>query len=266
MLKIFKNTVLNHSVYLYKPTRTTLNNTAKQLFTPQSQCPTKQRYGSCLVNADTAIITGGIENNSILNHTIVMSKDPFGNWKQGFNNLQRKANMLRPIAGHSQIYTSTNDLLIFGGITTTEKSNEYHLVKQVSCYSILNDSWLNLSRELIEARQEHSATYMQDKSVLISGGIDYDEFSVKKTCEIYNHLSGLCDSVAPLNIARAGHQSMLLPNGNVLVYGGFTKSHGTCFYLDEHAEEYIVEQDCWRELSIKIAAPPSTAVQYFYVV
>jgi uncharacterized repeat protein (TIGR03803 family) len=73
------------------------------------------------------------------------------------------------------------------------------------------------------ARWSHTATLLNDGTVLIAGGIIYNTngvFENTNACEIYNPQTGASTSTAPLQSYRDGHRATLLPDGQVLVSGG----------------------------------------------
>ena len=74
------------------------------------------------------------------------------------------------------------------------------------------------------AREDHTATLLQDGRVLVSGGqlqdSDPHEEIIHRSAEIFNPAANSWTEIAVMNVARSGHTASLLPDGRVLVTGG----------------------------------------------
>jgi hypothetical protein len=82
---------------------------------------------------------------------------------------------------------------------------------------------------LITARDYHTATLLPNGKVLIVGGSNWstpffpDAASrVFASAELYDPSTGAFAMAGNMTVARAGHTATLLPNGTVLITGGFT--------------------------------------------
>lgn len=78
--------------------------------------------------------------------------------------------------------------------------------------------------ELSTARYGHTATLLGTGKVLVAGGIvSSDAFGVQSTssAEIYDPEAKTWSATGSLNVARSEHTATLLPNGKVLVAGGY---------------------------------------------
>ena len=69
-------------------------------------------------------------------------------------------------------------------------------------------------------RVSHTATLLEDGTVLIAGG--FDRNANVTTTEIYDPASGTFSRIGDLLVARSGHTANKLTNGTVLIAGGFS--------------------------------------------
>jgi N-acetylneuraminic acid mutarotase len=75
------------------------------------------------------------------------------------------------------------------------------------------------------AREQHSATLLQDGKVLVAGGIDQGGFGnahSHSSAELYDPKTGIWSPTASMSMIHIGQTATLLPNGWVLVAGGGT--------------------------------------------
>jgi RHS repeat-associated protein len=70
------------------------------------------------------------------------------------------------------------------------------------------------------ARDSHTATLLNDGTVLIAGGFDSNSNTLS-SAEIYDPVAGTFTLTGSLNIGRAVHTATLLNNGMVLIAGGY---------------------------------------------
>jgi N-acetylneuraminic acid mutarotase len=94
---------------------------------------------------------------------------------------------------------------------------------------------------LTTSRFSHTATLLQSGKVLVAGGDDLKYYpnddNPITSAEVYDPAIGNWSSTGDLNIAREGHTATLLPNGKVLVVGGY--------YSEKSAELYDPETGTW---------------------
>ncbi len=92
---------------------------------------------------------------------------------------------------------------------------------------------------LLAARCDHSATLLQNGTVLIAGGYYVGSgLPTLAAAELYDPTTGTFSSTGSLGTARYGHSATLLTDGKVLVAGGVTSSDGYTFVTIASAELY----------------------------
>jgi len=84
------------------------------------------------------------------------------------------------------------------------------------------------------SRQQHTATLLPNGQVLVAGGwgnypsnANYSYIGVQAIAELYDPISGKWANAGFMNTSRYHHTATLLPNGKVLVAGGFTANSST---------------------------------------
>ena len=92
---------------------------------------------------------------------------------------------------------------------------------------------------LTVARNSHSATLLQNGTVLVAGGYGNGNAPVSAT-ELYNPSTRTWSNIVSMSTARDGHTATLLPNGKVLVAGGYDGTGSIA-----SAEIYDPSADSW---------------------
>ena len=78
-----------------------------------------------------------------------------------------------------------------------------------------------LTGGLIQGRQDHTATLLENGKVLVAGGFNHRlNPSSLASAELYDPATGLWTATGEMTTARISHTATLLPNGQVLVAGG----------------------------------------------
>ena len=109
-------------------------------------------------------------------------------------------------------------VLVVGGVSLYDEA-----AQTCELYEPAAGRW-RLAGVLGRYRLGHTATRLNDGTVLVAGGVHYttsgDQNGSIADTEIYDPTTEVCSFVGPLNMARSGHTATLLPNGSVLVVGG----------------------------------------------
>ncbi|WP_437726006.1 kelch repeat-containing protein [Sorangium sp. So ce861] len=117
-------------------------------------------------------------------------------------------------------------VLVAGGEALTPEGRRSPLSRAVR-YDPASGTWAPAGA-MLHARSLHTATLLPDGTVLVAGGTALVAGAPAAIAEAerYDPATGVWTAAAPMNVARRGHAAALLPNGNLLVAGGFNGSPG----------------------------------------
>ena len=89
------------------------------------------------------------------------------------------------------------------------------------------------------ARADHTATLLKDGTVLVAGGYWWEGVrTALDTAELFDPATNSFRSAEPMAQGRSGHTATLLPNGKVLVVGGYTSRHANPDVVLDSVELY----------------------------
>jgi N-acetylneuraminic acid mutarotase len=133
-----------------------------------------------------------------------------------------------------------NGLLLAAGGFNPNGSSPYSLTN-ADLYNPSTDIWTPTG-PLNTPRRSHTANLLPNGEVLVAGGYETgsEGGSVLPYAELYNSATGTWQNTVSMNANRVWHASTLLPNGQVLVDGGY---NGTT--VVSSAELYNPAADSW---------------------
>lgn len=118
-------------------------------------------------------------------------------------------------SGHSATLLADGKTLVAGGSSPEPSSST--ALRSSLLYDGATQSW-SPSGSLGQGRTDHSATRLQDGTVLVAGGIQGSTWL--SSAEVYDPAAASWTPAGSLGQARSGHSATLLPDGRVLVAGG----------------------------------------------
>jgi hypothetical protein len=156
-----------------------------------------------LLTNGTALITGGLDNNS---NPLASAElyDP----ATGTFTLTGSLNTAR--YSHTATLLKNGTALIAGGVTDT--STLAHAIPSAELYDAATGTFTPTG-SMSTARDLHTATLLNNGTVLVAGG-------GTASAELYDPATGTFTPTGSMSTARSRHTATLLNNGTVLVAGG----------------------------------------------
>lgn len=134
---------------------------------------------------------------------------------RGFSFVQNSLNF--PRYHHTSSILQDERVVITGGYYPYIES---YLLDQIEIYDPNSNTFQNSTQNLLMPRNLHSATLLQDGTILITGGRCLSDSPATNKTEIFDPQTQTSTWTGNLNIARCRHQSVLLSDGKVLIAGG----------------------------------------------
>jgi N-acetylneuraminic acid mutarotase len=132
--------------------------------------------------------------------------------------------LAQPLDGHTATLLPDGTVLVAGGGRGGDM-----LYASAQLYHPASGKWTTTG-SMAEARSDHTATLLPNGKVLVVGGFGADTqgtFTMQlATAELYDPASGTWSATGNLAKGRYGHTATLLPDGKVLVVGGYTRRGG----------------------------------------
>lgn len=152
------------------------------------------------------------------------------------------ANMVTPHGYPAVARLSDGRVLVAGGVLNDRIDGI--VLASVDVYDPTNDSW-SAAAEMSEARSGHTATLLNDGTVLVAGSYVHGG-EPRASAERFDPASGSWKATGKMRSGRGGHTATLLNDGTVLIAGGYGKG------LDDglaSAELYDARSGSWTDTS-----------------
>jgi len=125
---------------------------------------------------------------------------------------------------HTASLLANGQVLVAGGTTVNFNGVT---VASAELYDPTTGNW-TATGSVLQGRERHTATVLQNGQVLAAGGDYYDGVNAGflTECELYDPALGTWSATASMSTPRYGARAALLPNGRVLEAGGDTDFAG----------------------------------------
>ena len=154
-------------------------------------------------------------------------------------------------SSHTITLLTNGKVLVAGG----KPPSEYVGTTGAQLYDPATGLW-TATGAMNVGRGDHAATLLADGRVLVTGGsvsIGTTGSNYIADAEIYNPATGTWTTTASMHVSRAMHTSTLLPDGRVLVVGGWSGTWDCCVIAN--AEIYDPFAGTWTEVvPLQVAA------------
>jgi hypothetical protein len=178
-------------------------------FSPGSMVNERYRHTATRLGNGLVLLAGG-QGTDAINQSAELFNSVSGSFYP-------TGKMTRARDAHTATRLNNGKVLLTGGldgigITATAELYDPATGK----FEVTKDN-ANSQTVMNSARAFHTATLLQDGTVLITGGYNGGYLN---TAELYDPQSGKFIPVEPMNSARSNHAAVMLSNGTVLITGG----------------------------------------------
>jgi putative Ig domain-containing protein/galactose oxidase-like protein/Kelch motif protein len=131
--------------------------------------------------------------------------------------------MNSPHVDHTATLLANGEVLLAGGLgSVAPDASNQQLTTSAEVYDSSTGVFTSTG-SLTAARFNHAATLLPDGKVLVTGGYSAPQMiAANASAELYDPSTGTFSPTGNMNVARAEQTSTLLPNGTVLIGGGFS--------------------------------------------
>jgi hypothetical protein len=208
---------------------------------------TRSSFTATLLKNGTVLVTGGVTTSSSQTNTAEIYSPTTGTWRY------TKSPMNAARAGHTATLMANGNVLIAGG------GNDSGTLSSAEIYNPATGTF-TLTGSMSMSREGHAAAFLKNGTVIVIGGGS----SAVPCClaiasvEIYNASTGTWSTAAPYPMVVIAHQAVALPNGTVLVAGGYD-GYTSLTYAEVYS--YNPRSNAWSPLtpmSVPRAHPTAT--------
>ncbi len=136
-------------------------------------------------------------------------------------------------------------ILVTGGMYVDTTTWNIVFLNKADIYDLNTNKWTG-ANPMYLSRYAHTATLLNDGSVLIAGG-STEDFETNES-EIYDPILNQWEIISNMNEKRSDHAAILLDNGNVLITGGQAN-----LIYKKSCEIYDVNTNQWKYIADMLA-------------
>ncbi|MDC8450938.1 MAG: hypothetical protein LV473_21650 [Nitrospira sp.] len=165
--------------------------------------------------------------------------------------------MTIPRAAHAAVRLTNGQVLLTGGITESVFPNA--ALNTAELYNPTTNTFTALSARLQSPRINHTATLLPDGKVLLTGGqIDNSNGNGSDSAELYDPTTQTFTAISNrMTVPRGSHIAVLLPNGQVLLAGGYNMGFNDLPVAHNTAELYDPATQTFTAISAKMTSSRS---------
>ena len=209
------------------------------------------------LDAVTGVIDGTPTVTWPVTRYVVTASSPAGSMTAFLGIAVRAAGTFRPAArtaiprdGHTATLLGNGQVLVAGGASDPEIPDAWNpdtgaitpAPAGAELFDPATGTWAPTPR-MVAARWAHTATPLRDGRVLVTGGLGFDLLTFwtpVASTEIFDPASGIWSPAAPMHTPRFFHAAVALPDGRVLVSGGWE-----VVFSEASVEIYDPAADTW---------------------
>jgi len=163
-----------------------------------------------LANGEVLVAGGG-------NATILPSAELYN---QATGKWTATGSMTTDRTDHTATLLANGQVLVAGGLSNGSSAIGTSCTSAAELYNPSTGQWTTIGSMTI-TRGNHTATLLPNGKVLVAGGICIGGFTYPdNSAELYDPSTGTWKASGSMNVSRANLRATLLPNGDVLVFGG----------------------------------------------